>query len=124
MMSEFDINKHEWSDGDVELENATELLIFINVNFVYERSNEILKALGYLKKQDAIAIAKHFGLTAGWIAVSESLPDADGSYLVYQSGGYRFSRDFIDGEWVNAKSKKYGDITHWMPLPQPPQSKE
>lgn len=51
MMSEFDINKREWSDGDVELENATELLIFINVNFVYERSNEILKALGYLKNR-------------------------------------------------------------------------
>lgn len=52
----FDINKHEWSDSDI--------------NNVYACKNCSLLLTGKLstskviKKQDAIAIAKHFGLTA------------------------------------------------------------
>lgn len=60
----FDINNHTWTDRDVTLDEATEAILYINVNYLHECSNEIQQALGCLNKQDAIAIAKHFGLTA------------------------------------------------------------
>ena len=77
-----------------------------------------------------------------WIPVTERLPDKDGSYLVFQKHSYgtnittvRFAKDarkvneydFVDN-WKNAWYKYDGewgyftlsDVTHWMPLPQPP----
>ena len=61
----FDINNHTWTDRDVSLDEATQAMIYINVNYLHECSNEIQQALGGLSKQDAIAIAKHFQLTEG-----------------------------------------------------------
>lgn len=62
-----------------------------------------------------------------WISVDDRLPDDNGWYLVHHSGGMLFSRELIDGTyfkskklWANAKADKYGQITHWMPLPEPP----
>ena len=66
-----------------------------------------------------------------WIPVTERLPDKDGAYLVrwanksvgdaeyeckYGSFGY-----WIDIMWdEDADWFPYVDITHWMPLPEPP----
>lgn len=56
-----------------------------------------------------------------WIPVSESLPETDIGVLVW--AGYR------DIGWIDWKEKKWrreggwfsdGQITHWMPLPEPP----
>jgi len=55
-----------------------------------------------------------------WISIKNKTPSKNGSYLVYQKLGYRFTREFFNGTWQNAKSDKYGVITHWMPLPEPP----
>ena len=53
----FDITKHEWSDGD------------LSFDFIDGDGDIILDCLGdcgglFISKKDAIAIAKHFGLTA------------------------------------------------------------
>ena len=57
-----------------------------------------------------------------WIPVTERLPEQDGDYLVY-CGEY-------DGicvvyyEVLKTKSKwhcKWKEVTHWMPLPMPPE---
>ena len=66
-----------------------------------------------------------------WISVKDRLPDKDGSYLILNKRKYIFDaeyesiyksfgcwHEFIDGagnEWI-----AYKEITHWMPLPQPP----
>ena len=66
-----------------------------------------------------------------WIPVTERLPDKDGSYLVLNKRKYIFDakyesiyksfgdwHEFVDGagdEWIT-----FGEITHWMPLPEPP----
>ena len=66
-----------------------------------------------------------------WIPVTERLPDKDGTYIVhfatksvgdaeYESiyGSFGYWRDISwddDADWF-----PYVDVTHWMPLPEPP----
>lgn len=77
-----------------------------------------------------------------WIPVSERLPDKDGKYLAFKQHHYGAWQDVVgfakDGEsvskydlenekdiWYNYASE-YGyysidSVTHWMPLPEPPE---
>lgn len=54
-----------------------------------------------------------------WISVEERLPEEDGFYLVYGPFIYR------DTKWYDRKNfSQYfwkHDVTHWMPLPEPPE---
>lgn len=70
-----------------------------------------------------------------WISVEERLPERDGVYLVYAptySGGSSSGLDCIGG--VMFCRRRYGHwsievgyhkrpncVTHWMPLPEPPE---
>lgn len=53
-----------------------------------------------------------------WVSVSVA-PSRDDWYLVVQ-GGYRFSREFKCGEWLNTKVGKYGPIECYCELPSMP----
>lgn len=63
--------------------------------------------------------------TMEWISVEDRLPEENGTYLIAVKGSYAShftgfdieSNEFCD----NVFRKK--DITHWMPLPEPPQPK-
>lgn len=64
---------------------------------------------------------KDTNVPSKWISVAERLPEESGEYLVY-CGEY-------DGicvlyyEILKTKSKlrsKWKEVTHWMPLPEPP----
>lgn len=54
-----------------------------------------------------------------WIPVSERLPEDSGDYLVHDSCGNIFQNFF--GTVVKRWSARDGMITHWMPLPDPPE---
>lgn len=62
-----------------------------------------------------------------WIPVSERLPKRDGFYLVLENvnqvaGYYHWCKQFgwnTDGGRINIQS-----VTHWMPLPEPPEGDE
>ena len=79
-----------------------------------------------------------------WISVKERLPDYVGSYLVYyhewSNGDFlpkyddyrirvmRFMRFMNNGKWCfpvctdkRCEADTNRDVTHWQPLPQPPQ---
>lgn len=77
----------------------------------------------------------------GWISVKDRLPDTNGRYLVSlgtvapESLGGNSTRiriiRYIDGEWkcpvhlptwINEEITQ--EVTHWQPLPQPPQKGE
>ena len=58
-----------------------------------------------------------------WIPVSERLPERHGDYQVCTKNEYYgtknvskryFNGDYWSGRWTN--------ITHWMPLPEPPET--
>jgi len=57
-----------------------------------------------------------------WIPVSEP-PKTDGTYLLRNIYEDVYSCDFIadTNTWVLSE---YDSITHWMPLPQPPEVQE
>ena len=91
---------------------------------------------------DACAIAQHLvanGVTMPqWISVDDRLPDETGRYLAVKKriapddfGGDRTDiviiRFFVDDgfrmpvhipDWINKKINE--EVTHWMPLPEPP----
>lgn len=58
----------------------------------------------------------------GWIPVSERMPEPY-EYVLVTDGfdGCDVMRVNTDGYWGPAKSLYPGSITHWMPLPEPPQ---
>ena len=61
-----------------------------------------------------------------WISVEDRLPDEDGEYLTYDGIIY-YLLDFNAslGLWNVSTdiSTAIRDVTHWMPLPQPPKMK-
>lgn len=75
----------------------------------------------------------HEPTVGGWISVKDKLPDRNGLYIVYGQTKamrellpdndpiwmcyYRKDRGFYDTELCRG----YDFITHWMPLPEPPE---
>ena len=64
----------------------------------------------------------------GWISVKDRLPETSGYYLVCTyTAFYRtqcISKVFFDGKLWGSIRKRYANITHWMPLPEPPKEDE
>lgn len=56
---------------------------------------------------------------SGWIKCSEQVPTSDGAYLCWD-GRYVTTYAFIFGSW-QANQFVARNITHWMPLPAPPE---
>ena len=69
-----------------------------------------------------------------WISVDDRLPDESGWYLAYQENGNIFCRELLVEKyiappekvgqkhysWIKQRPERYGYVTHWMPLPEPP----
>lgn len=57
-----------------------------------------------------------------WVSVKERLPQS-GLYLCCLNGGFRTIRHFDGEQWEDAEGGAYATwvVTHWMPLPQPPE---
>ena len=69
---------------------------------------------------------------ARWIPVEERLPEADKDYKCVSINVLMFDNNsacaiegwynFSDGEWHNyLTNEKFLQVTHWMPLPEPPE---
>lgn len=64
-----------------------------------------------------------------WILVSERLPDENMEVLAWNGGGQCLKPwqghvlcEYRNGEWRESQeSDLYPGITHWMPLPEPPE---
>lgn len=58
-----------------------------------------------------------------WVPVSERLPEMAGAYLCHIGATYGMTwisvRKFIKGKWKGLGAE---NVTHWMPLPQPPEA--
>lgn len=71
----------------------------------------------------------HFKSKSEWISVDERLPENDTERVLVHLSDCSFTKPigfnkldtdrYVDGKWV--RWSKY--VTHWMPLPEPPQMK-
>ena len=95
------------------------------VYFVYapEYSGEQLLIDEKLFKKKAEEILNSLEDGPKWISVEDKLPEKDGRYLIrYKSG--KVKRTFV-GDWYVLNNEwgsiRNAEVTHWMPLPAPPQ---
>jgi hypothetical protein len=64
-----------------------------------------------------------------WIPVTDRLPEHDGRYLCnvksfsFPGTFYRTILQYVDGGFVEGHIYT-DDVTHWMPLPEPPKEVE
>lgn len=70
--------------------------------------------------QDALALIQQLeAKVPRWISVEERLPEKAGAYVVYGVGRIAFATFYPSIQmWV---SNVDAGITHWMPLPEPPE---
>ena len=74
------------------------------------------------------------GNMAEWISVKDRLPSENGVYGIYSNYGDEGLANYKCGEWqvqpycyiknVEAWGTMRGHVTHWMPLPDPPQQEQ
>lgn len=71
------------------------------------------------------SVTKVGGLNMEWISVKDRVPDEAGTYIVTAHDGHKTRVTFR--KWQNrfkcfdkSGSGAYWNITHWMPLPEPP----
>ena len=97
---------------------------------VREKLVEIIESARYWGSNTSEEIADHLinnGVTVQeWISVAERLPET-GGYVVCIAKRNPFSRfmpmvaRIEKNGWVNPITGQYiSEVTHWMPIPQPP----
>jgi hypothetical protein len=64
-----------------------------------------------------------YNLNPEWISVKDRLPDGNESVLFYSQMGWSIGFK-AEGYWVCYNHGHLDSVTHWMPLPQPPNHQE
>lgn len=59
-----------------------------------------------------------------WISVHDKLPKDGQHAATINKVGVQDVRHYSHGKWYSNFGNEYDDITHWMPLPQPPKGGE
>ena len=63
-------------------------------------------------------------LSNGWISVKDRLPEKNGRYLVCEYGeaySAEYEKNRPDSEWTDDYEGYFMKVSHWMPLPEPPE---
>ena len=88
-----------------------------------------MEKASWFNNADRDEIAERLVLTAptigGWVNVKDRPPEEDGDYLVYSTFGLIDRLRFADGAWWDYGAECQPEVvTHWMPLPEPPEGEE
>lgn len=108
-----------------------------NMQWCFENSEEAAELINELEQRLAAAEAK----LPRWIPVGDRLPKPGATILAVDNSGdmgvctfvnakfvgecFGFDAYLNDGGWDCSPSKVIGEyVTHWMPLPEPPNNEE
>ena len=106
---------------------------------ILDSVNEVAVTLDYMQcraiQEDIAEIANRFA-AGGWISVDDALPKTDVRVIVYCDDPFDITIPpsactkilmigylDIDRDWYDSDGP-LENITHWMPLPEPPKVKE
>lgn len=61
-----------------------------------------------------------------WVSVKDRLPEESGMYIVTANDGHAQRVSFVQWQkknrmWNLTAARSYWRVTHWMPLPEPPE---
>lgn len=101
---------------------------------LFDETGDSHERVAYASAQHCILVIKSATSVNQCISVKDALPDTNGEYLVYtdhyeiveydtelQQFGY--TDKYIDEQGYNAVEwYEVHNVTHWMPLPKPPES--
>lgn len=98
---------------------------FKEIYSVYYRANKDNSVYA----SEAISMAIKALEAQRWIPVSERLPEKRTSILVYHSISgltdeawfFKHIRHPLHEDDIDVQDQYWSDVTHWMPLPEPPQ---
>ena len=68
-----------------------------------------------------LADAPSVDAASAWISVEERLPDGEGKYIVCTAKGSVYCAKFSTRHGPSFHTDMNTHITHWMPLPEPPE---
>lgn len=76
-------------------------------------------------KRDCADLIKHLEATQPrWISVKERLPEEKESVLVHYVDGWMPIAFLLGGKWYQSGGEtSWLSVTHWMPLPEPPEER-
>lgn len=85
--------------------------------------DELIKALRYDRDQYAKGYADGKKATSAWISVEERLPEQYGPFLIADNEGNMEVATWTKQFGWFSGCNRVKHVTHWMPLPEPPQMK-
>ena len=71
------------------------------------------------RPSDPVCLVEDAPTIGGWISVKDRLPDNFVYVLVWEKQGFAYCDELRHGVW-NIGAQNGAIITHWMPLPGPP----
>ena len=76
-------------------------------------------AIAALQNPDGVTVQE-------WISVDDMLPEERGMYIVTANDGHAQRVSFVQWQkknrmWNLTGARSYWRVTHWMPMPQPPE---
>ena len=96
-------------------------------NAFYLRKTDDIRSLIAVEKFGAIkgavitVITNELTPASDWVKCSERMPEIDVPVLVHTGNGMDIDHTYDFGDGVSFCDDLYGEFTHWMPLPAPPQ---
>lgn len=99
-------------DAILNYDNCLIITAHADVNNPVIWSKELPSVIAWLTNQ----------LGLGWVSVSDRLPDDTRIYLVAIAGyKHAWTASCVFGKWIGEGGKPLLGITHWRPLPTPPE---
>lgn len=79
----------------------------------------------YIEHLEKIAVGNTSNNSNGWISVKDSLPEYTPMVLAMCTDGYELAYYGMYGQgWSNTLGTEHLNVTHWMPLPEPPKEEK